>query len=271
MKNMNQFLRFPNKKDAEYITELRAAIYRFEGQEIGAKTIGRYLSQEKLADLNLVNPYARKVFREHLLMEVADVEGGQFATGGAVMLATFADRAWACCDRALNFDFDKAKQKIRNALSGMDYIAAIEGAVYPHTKWTTDGIAGCLVSFHCHAVVWSTSKSVLRRHQARIAARFKPVHEDDKKLPFLNNLKTLNDVLKALRYLTKMTLEGYRRKSSGTQEHVPLDAGHHYRLFKFLRGRCLFDAWLAGGKGAEVLRHAKKAAVTAAHAEPMGD
>ena len=76
MKNMNQFLRFPNKKDAEYIAELQAAIYHFEGQEIGAKTIGRYLSQEKLAEFNLVNPYGRKVFREHLLMEVADVEGG---------------------------------------------------------------------------------------------------------------------------------------------------------------------------------------------------
>jgi hypothetical protein len=62
MKNMNQFLRFPNKKDAEYIAELQAAIYHFEGQEIGAKTIGRYLSQEKLADFNLVNPYGRKVF-----------------------------------------------------------------------------------------------------------------------------------------------------------------------------------------------------------------
>ena len=271
MKNMNQFLRFSDKKDAEYITALEAAIYQFQGQEIGAKTIGRYLSQEKLADFNLVSPYARKIFREHLLLEVDDVEGWQFAGGGAIMLATFADRAWACCDRALNFDFDKAKQKIRNALSGMDYIAAIEAGVYPHTKWTTDGVTGCLVSFHCHAVVWSTSKSVLRRHKAKIAARFEPVHEDDKKPPVLNNLKTIKDVLKALRYLTKMTLEGYRRKSSGTQEHVPLDAGHHYRLFKFLRGRSLFDAWLAGGKGTEVLRHAKKAAMGAAHAEPMGE
>jgi hypothetical protein len=271
MKNMNQFLRFSDKKDAEYITALEAAIYQFQGQEIGAKTISKYLSQEKLAKFNLVNPYARNVFRKYLLMELADVEGWQFPSGGAIMLATFADRAWACCDRACNFDFDKAKQKIRNALSGMDYIAAIEAGVYPHTKWTTDGVTGCLVSFHCHAVVWSTSKSKLRRHQAKIAARFKPVHEDDKKLPFLNNLKTLKDVLTVIRYLTKMTLEGYRRKSSGTQEHVPLDAGHHYRLFKFLRGRSLFDAWLAGGKGTEVLRRAKRAAVRAAQAEPMGE
>jgi hypothetical protein len=100
------------------------------------------------------------------------------------------------------------------------------------------------------------------------------IDEDDKKLPFLKNLKTLKDVLKALRYLTKMTLEGYRRKSSGkkvVQEHVPLDAGHHYRLFKFLRGRSLFDAWLAGGKGTEVVRHAKKAAMGAVHAEPMDE
>src|ERR1035437_4921132 len=126
MQNINQFLRFADRKDAEYLAELQAAIYRFEGQEIGAKTISRYLSQDKLAEFNLVNPYARKDFRKALLTEVADVEGGQFATGGAIMLANFVDHAWACCDRALNFDFDKTKQKIRNALSGMDYIAAID-------------------------------------------------------------------------------------------------------------------------------------------------
>jgi hypothetical protein len=271
MQNMNQFLRFSDKKDAEYITALEAAIYQFQGQEIGVKTISKYLSQEKLVDFNLVNPHARKVFREYLLMELADVEGWQFPSGGAIMLATFADRAWACCDRALNFDFDKAKQKIRNALSGMDYIAAIEAGVYPHTQWTTDGITGCLVSFHCHAVVWSTSKSVLRRHKTKIADRFEPVHEDDKQVPRLDNLKTIKDVLKVIRYLTKMTLEGYRRKPSGkkvVQVHTDLNAGHHYRLFKFLRGRSLFDAWLGGGTGTELLRHAKKAVVRAAHAEP---
>ena len=274
MQNMNQFLRFSDKKDAEYIAEVEAAIYHFEGQAKGAKTISKYLSQERQADFNLVNPYARKVFRERLLMEVADVEGWQFPSGGAIMLATFADRAWACCDRAPNFDFAKAKQKIRNALSGMDYVAVIEAAVYPHTKWTTDGVTGCLVSFHCHVVVWSTSKSKLRRHKKRIEARFEPVHEDDKKLPVLNNLKTLKDLLTAIRYLTKMTLEGYRRKSSSgkvVQEHVALNAGHHYRLFRFLRGRGLFDVWLAGGMGTEVLRHAKKAAMRAAHAEPMAE
>src|ERR1035437_7108903 len=90
MKNMNQFLRFSDKKDAKYITALEAAIYQFQGQEIGAKTISKYLSQEKLADFNLVNPYARNVFRKYLLLEVADVEGWQFPSGGAIMLATFA-------------------------------------------------------------------------------------------------------------------------------------------------------------------------------------
>jgi hypothetical protein len=276
MQNMNQFLRFSDKMDAEYIAALQAAIYHFEGQEIGAKTISKYLSQDRLANFNLVNPYSRKVFREHLLMEVADLEGLQFAAGGAIMLATFADRTWACCDRACNFDFAKAKQKIRNALSGMDYIAVIEAAVYPHTKWTTDGKTGCLVSFHCHAVVWDSSKSKVRRHKAKIAARFEPVHLDDTKtFPVLNNLKTMKDLLKVIRYLTKMTLEGYRRKSSGrktiVQEHVCLNADHHYRLFKFLRGRSLFDAWLAGGKGTEVLRHAKKAATKSVRAEPMAE
>jgi len=52
MKKLETLLRFSDRKDAEYLAELWAAIYRFEGQEIGAKTVGRYLSQEKMAEFN---------------------------------------------------------------------------------------------------------------------------------------------------------------------------------------------------------------------------
>jgi hypothetical protein len=54
-----------------------------------------------------------------------------------------------------------------------------------------------------------------------------------------------------------MPLQGYRKKLQDgkvTQEHIPLKGAHHYRLFKFLRQRSVFDVWFAGGEGATVLR-----------------
>jgi hypothetical protein len=262
MKDLNRFLRFADKKDQEYLVAQKAAISEHEGHKRGTQTIQKYLSRERLGDFNLVNPYARKVFRKCLLLEVADLENPTISDAGVVMLATFADHEWACCDRDYKFDFDKAKQKIRNAFEGMDYIAVFEAAVYPESKWTTNGTTGCLVSFHCHAVIWSTSESKLRRHKRAISARFEPVFEGETTTyPVLNDLKTIMDLLKVLRYVTKMPLEGYLKKRKDgkvSQEHAQLEAGHHYRLFKFLRDRSLFDAWFAGGKGGAILREVRR-------------
>jgi hypothetical protein len=262
MRDLNRFLRFADKKDLEYLVALKAAIYEREGHKRGTETIQKYLSRERLGDFNLVNPYARKAFRRRLLLEVGDLENPTLSDAGVVMLATFADREWACSDRAYKCDFGKAKRKIRNAFAGMDYIAVLEAAVYPDSKWKTKGAAGCLVSFHCNAVVWSTSESKLRRHRKAIATRFEPVFEGETTTyPVLNDLKTIVDLLRVLRYVTKMPLDGYRKKRKDgkvSQEHAQLEAGHHYRLFKFLRDRSLFDAWFAGGDGAAILKQVRR-------------
>jgi hypothetical protein len=262
MKDLSRFLRFADKKDLEHLVALKAAIFEHEGHRRGTETIQKYLSDDRLGDFNLVNPYPRKVFRKHLLLEVADLENPTITAAGVVMLATFADREWACCDRAYDFDFGKARQKVRNAFAGMDFIAVIEAGVYPESKWTTGKTSGCLVSFHCHAMVWSTSKSKLRRHKQAIAARFEPVFEGETTTyPVLNDLKAIADVLRVLRYMSKLPLEGYRKERKGgkvSQEHAELEAGHHYRLFKFLRVRSLFDAWFAGGEGSAILRQVRR-------------
>jgi hypothetical protein len=149
MVNLKAFVRFSNKKDCEYLAALRSAIYAFEGSEKGRQTVQKYLGRGLRGEFNLVNPWARKTFRECVLAEIADLEDPKIFTEGTVMLATFAHRGWVCCDRAYEFDFVKAKQKVRNAFEGMDYIAVFEPAVYPESEWTTNGTTGCLVSFHC--------------------------------------------------------------------------------------------------------------------------
>jgi hypothetical protein len=108
-----------------------------------------------------------------------------------------------------------------------------------------------------------------------------PVAPDDRRTPRLDQLKTLEDLMKTMRYSTKMPFEGYdkSKKTKGgsesvdpsgkkitsiEQRHYKLNPIHHYRLFKFTRKHRLFDAWLAGGEGAKLLRDTRQAAIIAA-------
>jgi hypothetical protein len=286
--DLEKFLYPSDKWDARYRKAVVAAIQQYEPVRAD-KIIQRYLAPARRAEFNLANTYARRIFRKELLATALDLETNLFRPGLVVMWASIADRAWACCDRDIDFDYRAAKQKLRNAFTGMNFIGVIEPGYYPKVKWERDGQAGCLVSFHAHIVVWDTSESKLRRHLRKIKVRFLPVAPDDRRNATLNQLKTFKDLLKTLRYSTKMPFEGYDREkkaSDGTDEesesdsaeesnenpasnsieqrHAKLEAIHHFRLFKFTRKHSVFDAWFAGGDGAKVLRDARQAAVRAA-------
>jgi hypothetical protein len=184
------------------------------------------------------------------------------------MMATFVDQSWAFPDHEIGFDFDSAKQKIRNAFTGMDYIGAFEPAVYPNEKQQTKTGIGSLVSFHAHVIVWSTSVSKLRRHKLKIAQRFTPLAGDEAlSFPTLHHLKTILEFRKSLRYASKMPTEGYERiEQNGqiTQSHAKLEDLHYYRLTGFLHHHTVFDAWFAGGEGSQILKSAKTQSIEAA-------
>ncbi len=179
MINIIAMLGVSDKWDKEYQLAIKAAVRLYQKPDRAAHIIQKYVSKESRVDFNLVNIYSRRIFRHQLLMEASDMEQGLFVPGVAVMLATFADRDWAFSDRALNFDYDSAKQKIRNAMAGMNFVGVIEAGYYPGVEWCTDGQRGNLVSFHAHVVLWAGSKSKLKRHQQKISGRFTPVSDDD--------------------------------------------------------------------------------------------
>jgi hypothetical protein len=178
------------------------------------------------------------------------------------MWASIAPRDWACCDLDIDFDYELAKRKIRNAFAGKNFIGVIEPGYYPHEKWKSGDTVGALISFHAHIVVWDTSRSKLQRHQQDIGLRFWPVQQGDRKTGRLNHVKTLADLWGILRYSTKMPFYGYDREvrddDTIVQRHLELEPIHHYRLFKFSRKHTIWDAWLAGGEGAQVLRDVRK-------------
>ena len=169
------------------------------------------------------------------------------------MMATFVDQGWAFPDRKIGFNFKAAKQKIRNAFEGFDYIGTFEPAVYPDEELKTESGTGSLVSFHAHVIVWSTSETKLRAHNLKIAERFTPLVGDEAlSFPRLDNLKTAEDFRTTLRYVTKMPMEGYKRVEQNnevSQRHAKLEDVHYFWLIGFLRHHTVFDAWFAGGEG----------------------
>jgi len=234
MADITKLLRGADLWDSKYLTAIKAAIAKHQDPATAAQTIRKYLSKESRGDFNLVNPYSRKIMRRELLIAAADLEDALFEVGTVVMLATFADRQWACRDRAIAFDIHAAKQKIRTAMTGMNYLGVFEAALYPGRQWETDGKTGSLVSFHCHAIVWSSSKSKLQRHKATISARFEPIDERDvATFPVLNHIKTMKDLKTVLRYTTKMHFEGYRRVfNNGQPRNVHATLQQRKRAFQ---------------------------------------
>ena len=177
-------------------------------------------------------------------------------------MATFVDQDWAFPDHKIKFDFKAAKQKIRNAFEGFDFIGAFEPAVYPDEKLTTKSGTGSWVSFHAHVIVWATSKFKLRRHKSEIAKRFTPLAGDEAlSFPRLDKLKTTADFRKSLRYATKMPVDGYERIEENdeiSQRHANLENIHYYKLAGFLHQHTIFEAWFAGGEGSGILEVRKE-------------
>jgi hypothetical protein len=259
------FLKPSNKWDREYLKAVTDAIRKYQPEK-AEKIIRRYLSEERQAELNLTNTYARRIFRTALLTVAQGLETRLFRKDVIVMWASIAPRDWACCDRDIDFNYDLAKRKIRNAFAGKNFIAVIEPGYYPHEKWQSGDKVGSLISFHAHILVWDTSRSKLQRHQQDIGLRFWPVQEGDRKTGRLCHVKTLADLWRILRYSTKMPFYGYDRQvrddDSVVQSNLQLAPVHHYRLFRFLRKHTVWDAWLAGGEGTVLLRDVRKAVRT---------
>lgn len=158
-----KILHVSDKWDEMYREAVVAAIRKYSDDP--EEVIYRYLSFGRRTEFNLTNTYARAIFRLELLQAWLDLEKHIFRRGIVVMWASIADHDWACCDRKITFDYQIAKQKIRNAFVGRNFIGVIEPGYYPEVGWETDDQAGSLISFHAHIVVWDTSKSKLRRHQ----------------------------------------------------------------------------------------------------------
>jgi hypothetical protein len=274
MEQLEQFLKPAEKWDRKYLRAATEAIAALSpSEEIAERRIGKYLSEDRTEEFNLANPHSRALFRRHLLWAASEWEDEPYKPGRVVMMATFVDKKWAFPDHKIKFDFKAAKQKVRNAFEGFDFIGAFEPAVYPNVKRETKSGTASLVSFHAHVIVWSSSESKLRRHKLKIAKRFTPLAGDEKlSFPRLDKLKTTADFRTTLRYASKMPAEGYERIEESdeiSQRHANLENVHYYRLAGFLHHHTIFEAWFAGGEGRQILKSAKSQSIDAAEGKEI--
>jgi hypothetical protein len=282
--------------DDLYLHSTIHAVELYEHPYEGKEVIQDFLSRKSLGDFKATNPFSKRIWLKELLIAFYDHPCSRKRRGredrgerrfplmrrartpykdeetriplmaglkeGGVVCAfvTFTDENWACPDTHIEFDLNRAKQKIRNALSGLSFVAAFEAAYYVNEKWEKAGKEGNLVSFHCHAVVWATHYSQLSRRRKRIKPRFRAILGNKSGVRF-DALKKAEDVGKALRYQAKMPARGYRTVSRGwgkkTQTSAKLSYLARYRLFTALQQYDLLDFWLAGGEGAQILREAR--------------
>jgi hypothetical protein len=283
------------KWDDRYLGSMIHAVELYEDRRKVKQVIQEFLSGKNKGAFKLTNPSSKRAWLRELLIAFYSNDTWRKESGAqmpkdnpisypyiegrfplmaglklgrvACALVTFIDESWACPDTAIEFDLARAKQKVRNALTGLSFVAAFEAAHYVNEKWKKDGNEGNLVSFHCHAVVWATHYSQLARRRTRIKpkhlrrCRFRPILGSKTGVRF-DRLKKADDVCRAVCYQAKMPARGYRTvtQASGkkTQKSANLSYIQRYRLFDALKQYDLLDFWLAGGEGTTIFHAARK-------------
>jgi hypothetical protein len=280
--DVHEFVAEANKWDDLYLNSTIHAVKLYHRQSQVREIILKFLSHKNRAAFKLTNPFSKRIWLRELLIALygndqwwkksrakcqkddedrLPLMAGLKSGGVVCALVTFTDESWACPDTAIEFDLKRAKQKVRNALNGLSYVAAFEAAYYVNEEWEKNGKRGKLVSFHCHAVVWATNWSQLARRRFRIKPRFRPILGNKTGVRF-DVLKKADDVCKAIRYQAKMPARGYRTiaHASGkkTQTSAKLSYLARYRLFTALAQYDLLDFWLGGGEGKCIFHSARK-------------
>lgn len=256
------------KYDERYLEAAIHAVELYDDQDQARQRINDFLSRKSQWDFKATNPYSKHIWFHGLIdsylnsnltdMRPVDKRDGvpKFKCG----LITFTHSDWVCTDVDFQFDLEKAKQKVRNALTGMTFIANFEAAYYTNEKFTKDGKTGNLVSFHCHAIVWAATTYRLKKARMNSKSRFKPILGSKCGIK-LDTIKTAEDVCGTIRYQTKMPFFGYRtvvKNGKTTQKKATLSNIQRYKLFKAMGTYETLDLWLAGGEGAELIAAAKK-------------
>jgi hypothetical protein len=258
------------KWDERYLEAVIHAVELYESYDQARPTIQEFLSRKNKWAFKATNPHSKQIWfhgliNSYLNSNLKDMrpkkERKYLFRGNPIRcaLVTFTHRDWVCTDADIQFDLEKAKQKVRNALPRLTFIACFEAAYYTNEEWKKDGKTGKLVSFHCHAIVWANSTYKFRQIRMKTKRRFKPVLGNKSGIR-IDTLKSADDVCRVIGYQTKMPFLGYRtivKDGKRTQKSAKLTNHQRYLLFKAMQTYDVLDLWIAGGNGAGLIANAK--------------
>lgn len=262
---LEQLISQAEEWDRKYLDVVVHSLEVYDSESRG-QIVHDFLSRRNRGAFNLTNPHSKRLWLPELLKSFlywrrkrygrswqSDLEDGQVACA----LVTLTHQDWACADTNIQFDLQRAKQKVRNALAGTNFIACFEAAPYKNETWVTDGEIGKLICFHCHAIAWPKRWSDLDRLREYIKPRFTPILGNPSGIR-IDRLKAEDDLQRALRYMTKMPFLGYGTITNGqgkkTQRSSKITFHSRRQLFHALKQHSLFDFWLGGGEGTHILR-----------------
>jgi hypothetical protein len=254
--------------DDKYLNVMVHAI-ELRDRDRREQLIQEFLSKKNRGAFKATNPHSKKLWLTELLQQFLALQRQQhgrswreaLGAGVACALVTLTHEDWACADNNIEFNLGKAKQMVRNALGGTNYIACFEAAIYKNEKWETGGVVGKLISFHCHAVAWSGNRTELDRLRSYIRPRFEPILGNSSGARF-DALRAESDLAASITYMTKMPYLGKEtvvdskgKKKQRSSSKISYESREH--LFNALKKYDLFQFWLSGGEGASVLRGAR--------------
>jgi hypothetical protein len=180
---LDELMTETEKWNKRYLKSTINAVELYDNPKDVKATIQRFLSRRNRGDFKLTNPHSKQIWLRELILAYRYAYGQDKRRGWGdehqlditCALVTFTDESWACPDTAIEFVLDRAKQKVRNALTGLSFIGTFEAAYYINEEWKRNGKRGKLVCFHCHAVVWATSRAQMSRRRTDIKPRFRPI------------------------------------------------------------------------------------------------
>jgi hypothetical protein len=272
--DLSELVKVAQEFDDSYLDVTVRAIDLYDKGDV-SDLVSKYLKKSGIAEFAATNIHSKRLFltallRSFIRAKVKSKRKGRLSLMKAVddavvacALVTLTDRGWACADCNIEFDLEKAKRKVRNALRGNDFVGRFEPAIYRNEEWKNGGKAGRLISFHCHAIVWASSRPKLDRLRAEIRPRFEPILGNKNGARF-DARKTFGDVLETTCYVAKMPYLGTRTvgDAEGRRTQKPtkkISFRSRWHLFNAMKDRTVFEYWLSGGQGVKILRRAKKA------------
>ena len=145
--DIDEFVAEANRWDDLYLNSTIHAVELYHRSISGPRNHIEFLSRKNRGAFKLTNPFSKRIWLRELLSAFLsdpkrpetkhEKEYGRVGmmTGlkrglVACALVTFTDENWACPDTAIEFDLNRAKQKVRNALNGLSFVAAFEAAHY---------------------------------------------------------------------------------------------------------------------------------------------